>query len=411
MAEVPVIQILDKKNYFKQALVPVPDALPPPLKESSIQIRTEALALTTNNFAYCRVGDLLGWWDVHPIPESTPAPYNDTSVYGRINCWGYAKVLDSTFDGVPKGSYVWGYLPIGTLPQNLRVKAGDVPGQVLVTDAFRQKQLPIYNRYLVFPASVGGEIEAKSDGVAYDALIRVMHTTAYLMTDFMYPADPARSVCLTPQQADLAGATVVAFAPGSKVGQAFAYLLRQRAGSAKPYKIIGAASEYSRAYVESTGVYDEVVSTTADGDPASVLARLGASKDAKVAVFDFGGRAGAAWKWAAALLASGYARTQITAIGADVSDPTAEGAAAGPPQIPGLDTSQVNASGLLTAATEREGEREFFEAYEKAWGEYRGKGIKGVKVVWGEGMEDVREGWDRFTRNEVKADEGWVFKV
>ncbi|KAI4869617.1 hypothetical protein F4820DRAFT_384888 [Hypoxylon rubiginosum] len=410
MAEVPVIQILDKKNYFKQALVAVPDALPlPPLKESSIQIRTEAFSLTSNNFTYCKVGHLLGWWDVHPIPPSTPAPYSDTSVYGRINCWGYAKVLDSTFDGVPKGSYVWGYLPIGTLPQNLQVKTGNIPGQVIVTDDFRQKQLPIYNRYHVFPASVGQEIEAKSDNIAYDAIIRVMHLTSYLMTGFMFPADPSQSVNLTPEQADLAGATVIAFAPGSKVGQAFAYLLRNdRAGSAKPRAIIGAASEYSRAYVQSTGLYDEVVSTA--DDPLALLARLGVSKDAKVAIFDFGGRAGAAWKWVAAIKAA-YPRAQFTAIGAEVSDPTAEGAAAGPPQIEGLDVSQVNASGLLTAAMEKAGERAFFDGFEAAWREYRANGIKGVRVVWGEGMGDVEKGWDRFARNGVQADEGLMFKV
>ncbi|KAI6086155.1 hypothetical protein F4821DRAFT_238980 [Hypoxylon rubiginosum] len=408
MAEIPVIQILDKKNYFKQTLVPLPNESLPPLKESSIQIRTEALCLTSNNFSYCRVGHLLGWWDVHPIPASTPAPYNDTSIYGRINCWGYAKVTDSTFAGVPKGSYVWGYLPIGTLPQNLTVKAGTVPGQILITDEYRQKQLPIYNRYWVHPESVSKEIAAKSDAIAYEAIVRVMHLTSYLMTGYMFPADPAQSVQLTPETADLAGATVISFAPGSKVGLAFAQLLRdpKRSSSSKPFKVIGAASEYSRAYVESTGAYDEVVSSTSD-DPLAVLSRIGVSKDAKVAIFDFGGRAGAAWKWVAAIKAQ-YPRAQFTAIGADVSDPLA---AAAPPQIEGLDFSQVNADGLLQLAMKKDGEREFWEGYESAWKEYRDTVLKGLKIRWGEGMGDVEKGWEKFTKNEVQADEGLMFKV
>ncbi|KAI1107723.1 hypothetical protein F4804DRAFT_296920 [Jackrogersella minutella] len=145
MAEVPVIQILDKKNYFKQALVPLPNALPlPPLGESSLRVRTEVLCVTSNNFSYCRHGETFGWLDVHPIPPSTPAPYSDTSTYGRINCWGY--------------------LPIGTLPQDFQVKQGNVPNQFIVTEPYHQKQLPVYNRYMVFPETLSKEIEARSDG-------------------------------------------------------------------------------------------------------------------------------------------------------------------------------------------------------------------------------------------------------
>ncbi|KAI0161161.1 hypothetical protein GGR52DRAFT_576563 [Hypoxylon sp. FL1284] len=264
MAEVPVIQILDRKNYFKQALVPLPDALPlPPLAESSIRMRTEVMCLTTNNFSYCQFGHLFGWWDVHPIPPSTPAPYNDTSI------------LDSTFAGVPKGSYVWGYLPIGTLPQDLHVKAGDIPGLVIVTDEFRQKQMRVYNRYTVYPESLGREIEARSDAVAYDALVRVMHMTGYLMARYL---------------------------------------------------------------------------------PTS---------------------AAPPWSSAAA----------------------------------GLDVVWVNASDMLMSAIEQNGERGFADEYEAAWRKYRDAGIKGFRVVWGEGIEDVKKGWDRFARNEVKADEGLAFKV
>ncbi|KAI1134356.1 hypothetical protein F5Y05DRAFT_422686 [Hypoxylon sp. FL0543] len=408
MAEVPVIQILDKKNYFEQALVPLPNALPlPPLKESSLRIRTEVLCLTSNNFTYCKLGELLHWWDVHPIPPSTPAPYNDASTYGRINCWGYARVLESTFDGAPKGSYVFGYLPIGTLPQDFQVKPANVPGQFIVTEPHRQQQLPVYNRYRVFPESLGEEIAAKADAIAYDALVSVMHLTGYLMTEFMFPPDPARSVNLEPQQADLAGATVVSFAPGSKVGLAFAHLLRSpRRAANRPRRVLGAASEHSRAFVRATGLYDEVVPTSAD--PLEVLARLAAPADGKVVLFDFGGRGGVAWRWAAAVR-SAFPRTQVVVVGAEVSDPRAGGPPA--PRPDGVDVAQVMADTLQTAAMGRVGEREYFEGVDASWERLRGEGFKGFKIKWGEGMEAVKEGWDRFARNEVQADEGLVFKV
>lgn len=407
MAEVPVIQILDKKNYFKQALVPLPNALPlPPLTESSLRIRTEVLCLTSNNFTYCKLGELFHWWDVHPIPPSTPAPYNDASTYGRINCWGYAKVLESTFDGVPKGSFVWGYLPIGTLPIDFQVKAGNVPGQFIVTEPYRQQQLPLYNRYLVFPETLGKEIEAKADAIAYDALVRVMHMTGYVMTKFMFPEDPAQSANLKPEQADLTDATVINFAPGSKVGLSFTYLLRNQRNAAKPHRILGAASEYSRPFVQTTGLYDKVVATSAD--PLDVLSRLDTPKDKKVVIYDFGGRAGVARKWAATIK-SAYPRTQLVLVGAEVSDPQAGWRPAQPPD--GVDVARVMADTLQNAAMQKVGEREYFEGLNASWEVLRKEGFKGFTVKWGEGMEAVKEGWDKFARNEVQADEGLVFKL
>ncbi|KAI1211016.1 uncharacterized protein F4807DRAFT_47299 [Annulohypoxylon truncatum] len=424
MSEVPVIQILDKKNYFKQALVAYPNALPlPPLAESSLRIRTEVISITTNNFCYCKLGDVFNWWSVHPIPPDTPAPYSDAATYGRINAWGYARVLESTFAAVPTGSYVWGYLPIGTLPLDFRVAPGAVPGQFLVTEPYRQQLLPVYNRYTFFPApsaaALADRIAAKDDGVAYDALVKVMHLTAYLMDRFMYPADSARSVSLRPEQADLSNATVVVFAPGSKVGLAFAHLLRQRQkGAGKPRRVVGAASEASLPFVRGTGVYDTVVSTTA-ADPLTTLADLDStnadvnaeSKDKKVVIYDFGGRAGVAWKWAAAIGAK-YPRTRYVAVGIEVSDPTTAGDAAQQPAKPdGLEVDQVNADGMLTAAVGQVGEKEFFEGFEKSWSGFREEGIKGFQIRWGEGIESVKEGWDRFARNEVTAAEGLVFKL
>lgn len=72
--EIPTVQILDKKNYFQQTLVPFPNALPyPPLGPSSLRLRTTVLSLTVNNFTYAALGTLLNWWDVHPLPKHAGA--------------------------------------------------------------------------------------------------------------------------------------------------------------------------------------------------------------------------------------------------------------------------------------------------------------------------------------------------
>ena len=184
--EIPEIQVLEKERYFTQALVRLPDAVPlPALAPSSMRIRTEALSLTSNNFSYAKMGHILGWWDVHPLPDSIPAPYNDAAKYGRINCWGYARVLESTFAGLEPGSYVYGYLPIGTLPLDLEVTQGALEGHIVVTTSYRQKQMSIYNRYRVLPASKGEEIRRKDDSVAQYSLFGVMvRSNPYSMFSF-----------------------------------------------------------------------------------------------------------------------------------------------------------------------------------------------------------------------------------
>ncbi|KAK7753756.1 hypothetical protein SLS62_004381 [Diatrype stigma] len=455
--EVPAIQVLEKDRYFTQALVRLPSALPsllPPLSggpssfsSSSVRIRTEAFSLSSNNFTYAKLGTLLGWWDAHPLPASAPAPYGDAARYGRTNCWGYARVLESTSPAAPRGSYLWGYLPVGTLAQDLEVRPSEskndgslvvVPGWVTVTNEYRQHLMPIYNQYRVYPAEKGLEIQRKDEGVAWDVLIGVMHTTAYLMNRYVFAPNPLEAVAphpgdapWTPEQAaSLTDAIVISFAPGSKVGLAFAHLLRnERPAEARPRVVIGAASEHSRAFVERTGFYDEVVSSTGD-DPVATLDRVlaahpptssGGSKT-KVAIFDFGGRGGAAARWAEALEPvlnkEGERNLLLVSIGSEIQEQSAAEMLAARTQAHGAGNSSivrvlVNADDMRTRAIAREegGEQAFYEGLDASWAAFKARGIPGFRIRWGEGMESAVQGWDELARGEVAADEGLVFKV
>lgn len=292
--EVPVIQVLEKDHYFTQALVPLPDAVPyPPLAPSSLRLRTKLLSLTSNNFTYAKLGFLFGWWSAYPLPESAPAPYNDGGKYGRINTWGWAEVLESTHAGVPAGSLLWGYQSIGTLAQDVEVRDGAVPGQIVVTSAARQGLMPIYNRYITATGAaadaVRRDVEARADAAGYDSVVRVMFKTAYLLNRYVLtpaavsPSKIPGAAPWTPEQADIKGATVIVLAPGSKVGLCLAYELRRARGEeGRVARVIGAASEYSKSFVEKTELYNAVVSTAES--PVEVLAKLGVTKDEKVVI-------------------------------------------------------------------------------------------------------------------------------
>jgi hypothetical protein len=290
-ADVPVIQVLEREHYFTQALVPLPSAVPyPPLAPSSLRLRSRLIALTTNNFTYAKLGFLFHWWDIHPLPPSTPEIYADAAKYGRISAWGWAEVLESTHDSVPAGSFLWGYHSIGTLAQDVTVTDGEVPGQVLVTDEYR-RHMPFYSRYFAATGTaadaVRRDIENRSDGLAYDALVRVMFETAYLMNRYALGSSATSPSAMpgpmpwTAEAADVRNATLVVFAPGSKVGLSFAHELRHgREESDKVQQVVAVASEHSKSFVQGTGLYDAVVSTAES--PIDVLSKLGVGKEEKV---------------------------------------------------------------------------------------------------------------------------------
>ncbi|KAI0018420.1 hypothetical protein F4780DRAFT_794669 [Xylariomycetidae sp. FL0641] len=420
MDETPEIQILNKADCTQQTLVPLPSALPlPPLAPSSIRIRTAVLGLTVNNLTYAKLGSLLGWWDAHPLPPSVPPAHADPAVHGRTGCWGYARVLASTCAAAPPpGSYLFGYLPLGTLPEDLVVEeaaATAVPGHLLVASPHRARLMPIYNRYVVAPPDTADAIAARAEPVAYDALLRVMHETAHLLAAYVFGPDPARSFwpglgdeeaaagAWSPAQADLAGATVLVFAPGAKAALAFAALLQtERPGPGeRPARVVGVSSAASAAFVRGLGVYDAVRPATA-GDPAGELGG-GVDPARKVVVFDFGGRGGAAARWARALRddAAGFADVQLVGVG--VAEPPAGGWG-------GVDVL-VNASDMRDRAMRAVGEARYFAGLEASWARMRERGVKGLEVRWGRGMREVVRGWERLAKGEVGPWEGLVFEV
>ncbi|PHH91829.1 hypothetical protein CDD83_10178 [Cordyceps sp. RAO-2017] len=420
-AEMPSIQVLEKEHYFSQAIVPIPSTGPPlPLAApSSVRLRTKVLALTANNFTYAKLGFLFHWWDIHPLPAAIPPPYADDTKYGRLSAWGWAEVLESTHASVPTGSLLWGYQPIGTLTQDLAVRDCDVAGHVVVTSEHRQKAMPIYNRYFTATGAAADalrrEIEDRADGPAYDAVVRIMFETAYLLNRYCLgspgtpPSAAPGSAPWTPEQASIRGATVIVLAPGSKVGLCFARELRHmRKEGERPTRIIGAASGRSTSFVEATGLYDAVVSAT--GSPVEILAGLGVAKEEKIVLVDFGGRADAGPRWALALQPM-YDKFLMLGVGVEVSEVSQADLLAGLQAGVTPQQTFVNANDVRDQAMKLQGADKYFEELQRAWDLLRKEGLKGLELRWGTGMQDVRRGWDELATGKLKPEEGLAFVI
>lgn len=419
MSEIPQIQILNKKKYFTQALVSIPDAVPlPPLKGSSLRIRTVVLTISLNTIANATKSEVLSSWSVHPLPSSTPAPYSDPSKYGRINSWGYGRVIESTFPGVSKNTYVYGYLPIGTLPFDITVKTSPgVQRHILAIDAARQHLLATYNRYIVHPEPelLADEIASGSPALAFSTAFRIMHESAYVLNAWAYCPRPELSVPLSgldtsfsTKGTDLTDSVVLVLAPGSKIALAFAWMLRKERpeGGANPRKIVGVASAHSIDFVKGTRLYDETILTNED-DPVGLLKSWDVVEDRNLLLIDFGGRGGAGVKWAATLKPV-YPHLRFAMIGVEVVEgSTADAVKTGI----GLGGVPFNFSQLRDVVIKNTGEAEYFEAVDQSLKNFMQNNIPGLETRWGEGMEAVIEGYEAFCTSSVWPNVALVYKV
>ena len=407
---VPTIHVLEKADYTKQHIIPLPDALPlPPLAPSSVRMKTSLISLTTSNFTYARVGHLLGWWDVHPLPPSIPDAFKDASKYGRISGWGYGEIIESNIPEIPAGKQLFGYLPIGTLPVDLEVKLPGTKNQVLVTNSYRQHILPIYNRYLLTPSKA--ENPAPAAHLGYDSLMQVLFETSHNLNRHAFAWDDAKRVHpmgdatpWTASDASLTGATVIIFAASGKTAVSFAHQLRHnRPAESQPAAIIGVSSAASKAFTERTGFYDRVL-LYSDADGAKGATAPGA----KIVLVDFGARDDAPATWHAAL-APTAAEIAFVGVGGEVRPMSHDEIMVGFAKGAALRRVQANASGLRDKALEM-GEEAYFEEFLKAWAGFRdGGGIPGVTLKWAEGMGEWAKAWDELAEGKIGPETGLLF--
>jgi hypothetical protein len=408
------IHVLAKNNYTQHTLVTLPQSDLPALPKSSLRLRSRILGLTTNNLTYARLGHFLGWYDVYPIPPNTPAPYNNTEVYGRIAAWGYAEIVQSTVEGIKAGQSVFGYLPISTELSDTRIEWAKHAGQRLedqveVTSEHRQHLWKVYNRLQICEPIE--ELERKGgDGLGWDALMQVLFGTSYNLSTYGFSwiddnrIHPSGVGEWTRDDADLKDSCMVLLNASGKTALAFAYALRHcRPEEYQPKTIVGVGSSKSVGMIAETGLYD-VVALNEEYEESVKSIEAGGAK--RVVLINFGARPQAAENWSEAVQASSVSSTLI-AVGAEVEPQTFEAAQASLGKMSG--TTVVNANLLREKGIEVGGGK-YFEDFYAAWETFKGD-VKGVGIEWGEGMEGWKEGWEKLCRDEIRGDRGLVYRV
>ena len=214
------------------AAVTIADVPPKDLDEGEVRLSIDSFAVTANNVTYMVFGDQIGYWH-----------YFDPRAYGfgepgqgRMPVWGFATVTESRCPEVEVGTEVYGFLPIAEQITVRPVKIG--PHGFQDGADHRAALHPVYNSYTRTDSDPSYAVQT-----AIQPVLRPLFMTSFLIDDFI-------------ASEDVFGASrVVLTSASSKTALGTAYCLSKRDG----LEVVGLTSAGNKAFVESTGYYDRVV--------------------------------------------------------------------------------------------------------------------------------------------------------
>lgn len=199
-----------------------------PLAEGAVRLAIESFSVTANNITYAVVGDGFKYWDFFPAPEGL----------GIVPMWGHARVVESNHPDIAVGERVYGYLPMAS---HLDVRPGKItPGGFLDTTDYRQPMSPVYNSYTRLAADPEHDPAREAERMIFGPLFR----TGFLIEYFLRGADwfGAEQLIVT--------------SASSKTAMGLASVAKQ---SSPGVRRVGLTSKGNVAFVEGTGLYEQVV--------------------------------------------------------------------------------------------------------------------------------------------------------
>ena len=245
-----------KQGLGKTRIVPTDAIDKNNLKENELVVEVNAFSFTANNITYGVAGDMLGYWQFFPALD------NKDDQWGIIPVWGFATVTASNCAEVDVGERLFGYFPTGN---ELKMSNVILKQDKLIDGAEHRAKLPPgYNTYTRVKLEPGYARAFDNERM----LLWPLHVTSFSLWD-----------CLVMN--DWYGADqVLVLSASSKTSLGLGFAINIDA-QAKPS--VGVTSSGNQAWVESVGLYNEVVNY-------DDIAKLDASK--KVAIVDMSGNIG-----------------------------------------------------------------------------------------------------------------------
>jgi Protein of unknown function (DUF2855) len=219
--------------------VQIVEAPPAPLGQGAVRLKVESFAVTANNVTYAVIGDMFGYWNFFPADGE----------HGIVPMWGHAIVEASNCADIAVGERLYGYLPMGT---HLDVIPGNVtPGQFGDLTDYRQPMSPFYNLYSRLTADPEHDPAREAARMIFGPLFK---------TGFLIEAMFRREGWFGAEQ-------VVMTSASSKTALALAHCVKE---SSPAIRRVGLTSARNLSFVESSGLFDEVISYDSIGEIAAV---------------------------------------------------------------------------------------------------------------------------------------------
>lgn len=219
-----VTRLLTRKNALNQSRVES-KRLELPLNDGEALLKTDRVAITTNNITYAAFGDAMQYWNFFPTENPD---------WGHMPVWGFADVIASTVPGVEVGERFYGYFPIAS---HIRMRPERVTPRGFYDDAeHRQSLTSAYNQY----TRCSNDAAYSRADENYQMIVRPLFITSFMGADFL-------------QDNGFFGATqMVISSASSKTAYGTAFCLHGQ----HDIELIALTSGRNRAFVESLGCYD-----------------------------------------------------------------------------------------------------------------------------------------------------------
>ncbi|KAL6235026.1 hypothetical protein BDW75DRAFT_230632 [Aspergillus navahoensis] len=431
------IHVVSKANSRQHVTFDLPPAVSPPLKPSSIRVRSTLLSLTSNNLTYALHGTFLRWWDAYPVPHSAPAPYNDSSEWGIVPAWGLATVLDSTLPQLPQGTILFGFWPTGSHAVDLELAPSELDGHWKEISEHRAHLMPLYNRYRVLDTQ-----RKDLADFAWDAAVGTIFVAGYLLSQYIFTPDPATHPPIHPcgietdrgvqdwtvADADISKAVFVILGASTKTARSTAYNLLKRPNGTGPLGLLqftsspGPLGEAAKVLNEAKGEGKFAVGTLGYPDVGLAgkwIAGVEPTPE-KIVIADFGGRDGVLERVVEDIKRNESlheVKAVVIAVGNQQKVYTRDEIQARKASFVSLNKVQMNTSDVYEAAIKLRGAADYFCEVDKAWKSWledRESAAPDLRLVWGEGIAGeggIEAGWDRLCASSVAPEAALVYRI
>ncbi|MCP4841755.1 MAG: DUF2855 family protein [Halieaceae bacterium] len=256
------VTISSRRKHLAETVV-LRDELPP-LQGGDIRMRVDRVGLSANNLFYAQMGDapFLKFFSVYPLAE-------EHKELANVPAWGIATVIESANRDFTVGERFRGFLHMTNVVQ---MKARRTPEGFEAFGGARDKINQAYNAFLTVDPSGEAPVSGSGERAELAMTAAPGAGSGFILYE------------LLKMHNFYGGNSIVLTSGSSKLSLATALLLREERRKGSLRQLIAYTASRHAAFVQSTGLYDRVITYDDDipADPSLRHVLIDVAGDAKI---------------------------------------------------------------------------------------------------------------------------------